>query len=192
MALTDDEFTMFDQAAPAGLTLARHAHFRGGGLTTYSWEMEAWGAEPWLSALGRALGNEQNEQDESGDGPIGEGSWLASAESRNALAVGRSRGRRRARRSALDGTSAAHIVANTRPEAVIILHEGGNRGRRAVQVLRRVLPVLSARGYRVVTLSELDSLGRSAGMPAASLETGRVSVANGHRCAGIPEPFSLG
>lgn len=70
MALTDDEFTMFDQAAPAGLTLARHAHFRGGGLTTYSWEMEAWGAEPWLSALGRALGDEQYEQDESGDGPI--------------------------------------------------------------------------------------------------------------------------
>jgi peptidoglycan-N-acetylglucosamine deacetylase len=88
--------------------------------------------------------------------------------------------------------AAAYILANTRPGAVIILHEGGNRGRRAVQVLRRVLPVLSARGYRVVTLSELDSLGRSAGMPAASVETGRVSVANGPGCAGIPEPFSLG
>lgn len=76
--------------------------------------------------------------------------------------------------------------------AVIILHERGNRGRRAVQVLRRVLPVLSSRGHRVVAISELGPLVRSAGMPAASLETGKVSDANGARCAGIPVPFSLG
>lgn len=54
--------------------------------------------------------------------------------------------------------AAAYIVANTRPGAVIILHDGGSRGRRTVQVLRRVLPVLGARGYRVITLSALDTL----------------------------------
>ena len=51
--------------------------------------------------------------------------------------------------------AAAYILANARPGAVIVLHEGGARGRRTVDVLRRVLPALRARGYRVVTLSEL-------------------------------------
>jgi peptidoglycan/xylan/chitin deacetylase (PgdA/CDA1 family) len=56
--------------------------------------------------------------------------------------------------------AAAYLLANVRPGAVIVLHEGGGRGRRTVDVLRRVLPVLRARGYRVVTLSELDALRR--------------------------------
>jgi peptidoglycan/xylan/chitin deacetylase (PgdA/CDA1 family) len=56
--------------------------------------------------------------------------------------------------------AAAYILANTRPGSVIVLHEGGDRGRRTAEVLRRVLPVLSARGYRVITLSELDALAR--------------------------------
>jgi peptidoglycan/xylan/chitin deacetylase (PgdA/CDA1 family) len=51
--------------------------------------------------------------------------------------------------------SAAYILANARPGAVIVLHEGGDRGRRTVEVLRRVLPELRARGYRIVTLSGL-------------------------------------
>jgi peptidoglycan/xylan/chitin deacetylase (PgdA/CDA1 family) len=51
--------------------------------------------------------------------------------------------------------SAAYILANARPGAVIVLHEGGDRGRRTVEVLRRVLPELRSRGYRIVTLSEL-------------------------------------
>jgi peptidoglycan/xylan/chitin deacetylase (PgdA/CDA1 family) len=54
--------------------------------------------------------------------------------------------------------AAAYILANVRPGAVIVLHEGGARGRRTVEALRRVLPALRARGYRVVTLSELDRL----------------------------------
>jgi peptidoglycan-N-acetylglucosamine deacetylase len=54
--------------------------------------------------------------------------------------------------------SAAYILANARPGAVVVLHEGGDRGRRTVEVLRRVLPELRARGYRVVTLSELAAL----------------------------------
>lgn len=53
--------------------------------------------------------------------------------------------------------AAAYILANARPGAVIVLHEGGARGRRTVEVLRRVLPALHARGYRVGTLSELEA-----------------------------------
>jgi len=51
--------------------------------------------------------------------------------------------------------AAAYVLSNVRPGAVIVLHEGGDRGRRTLETLRRVLPVLRARGYRVVTLSEL-------------------------------------
>jgi peptidoglycan/xylan/chitin deacetylase (PgdA/CDA1 family) len=52
--------------------------------------------------------------------------------------------------------AAAYIVANTRPGAVIILHDGGARGPRTAETLRRALPELQARGYRGVTLTELD------------------------------------
>jgi peptidoglycan/xylan/chitin deacetylase (PgdA/CDA1 family) len=52
--------------------------------------------------------------------------------------------------------SAAYIMTNVRPGSVIILHEGGDRGRRTVEVLHRVLPALKERGYRVVSLSELS------------------------------------
>jgi peptidoglycan/xylan/chitin deacetylase (PgdA/CDA1 family) len=54
--------------------------------------------------------------------------------------------------------ASAYILANVRPGAVIVLHEGGARGQRTVETLRRVLPGLRASGYRVVTLSELDRL----------------------------------
>ena len=54
--------------------------------------------------------------------------------------------------------AAAYILSNTRPGAVIVLHEGRGRGARTADVLRRVLPELRARGYRVVTLSELAGL----------------------------------
>jgi peptidoglycan/xylan/chitin deacetylase (PgdA/CDA1 family) len=54
--------------------------------------------------------------------------------------------------------ASAYILANVRPGAVIVLHEGGARGPRTVETLRRVLPVLRARGYGVVTLSEVDRL----------------------------------
>jgi len=59
----------------------------------------------------------------------------------------------------------AYILANVRPGAVIVLHEGGGRGRRTVETLRRVLPALRARGYRVVTLSALDRLRGGAPPP---------------------------
>ena len=53
--------------------------------------------------------------------------------------------------------ASAYILANIRPGAVIVLHERGVRGPRTVETLKRVLPGIRARGYRVVTLSELDS-----------------------------------
>lgn len=55
------------------------------------------------------------------------------------------------------GFASAYILANVRPGAVIVLHDGGARGRRTAETLRRVLPVLRERGYRVVSLSELDA-----------------------------------
>jgi peptidoglycan-N-acetylglucosamine deacetylase len=51
--------------------------------------------------------------------------------------------------------SASYILSNSRPGAIIILHEGGDRGLRTARILARVLPELRRRGYRVVPLSEL-------------------------------------
>ena len=47
------------------------------------------------------------------------------------------------------------IRSNLRPGAIIILHDGGARGRRTADVLRAILPDLREQGYRVVTVSEL-------------------------------------
>ena len=54
--------------------------------------------------------------------------------------------------------SVAYVLSNVRPGAVIVLHEGGERGRRTIEVLRTVLPALAARGYRVVTNSPSRSV----------------------------------
>lgn len=54
--------------------------------------------------------------------------------------------------------ASAYILANVRPGAVIVLHDAGSRGMRTAETLQRILPVLRARGYRVVTLSELEQL----------------------------------
>ncbi len=48
-----------------------------------------------------------------------------------------------------------HILLNTRPGSVIILHDGCESRWRTVATLEYVLPELGRRGYRVVTLSEL-------------------------------------
>jgi len=63
--------------------------------------------------------------------------------------------------------SKRYILAHSRPGAIIILHDRGVRGERTADVLGEVLPALRARGYRVVTLSELA-------LPAAG-GTGRPS-----------------
>jgi peptidoglycan-N-acetylglucosamine deacetylase len=51
--------------------------------------------------------------------------------------------------------ASAYILANVQPGAIVVLHERDARGPRTVATLKRVLPVLRSRGYRVVTLSEL-------------------------------------
>ncbi len=55
------------------------------------------------------------------------------------------------------GFSARYIMWHTRPGAVVVLHDSGTRGRRTAKVLREVLPQLRRRGYRVVSLSELEA-----------------------------------
>jgi peptidoglycan/xylan/chitin deacetylase (PgdA/CDA1 family) len=51
--------------------------------------------------------------------------------------------------------SSAFILANVRPGAILVLHDGGSRGQRTRATLERVLPELRQRGFQVVTLSEL-------------------------------------
>jgi peptidoglycan/xylan/chitin deacetylase (PgdA/CDA1 family) len=53
--------------------------------------------------------------------------------------------------------SSAFVLAHARPGAIIVLHDGGGRGRRTIAVLNNVLPELARRGLRVVTLSELTA-----------------------------------
>lgn len=48
-----------------------------------------------------------------------------------------------------------YILAHARPGAIVILHDRGKRGQRTAAVLGRVLPALQARGYHIVTLTEL-------------------------------------
>jgi peptidoglycan-N-acetylglucosamine deacetylase len=49
------------------------------------------------------------------------------------------------------------IRRHVRPGAIIILHDGGYRGRNSAKTLSSVLPELTRRGYRVVTLTELTA-----------------------------------
>jgi peptidoglycan/xylan/chitin deacetylase (PgdA/CDA1 family) len=50
------------------------------------------------------------------------------------------------------------IRRSVRPGSIIILHDGGYKGRNTIKTLQAVLPDLARRGYRVVTLSELAGL----------------------------------
>ena len=56
-----------------------------------------------------------------------------------------------------------HIEVTIRHGAIIVLHDGQDRGQRTAEVLQRLLPTLKAKGYQVVTLSERvdpeDALG---------------------------------
>jgi peptidoglycan/xylan/chitin deacetylase (PgdA/CDA1 family) len=55
-----------------------------------------------------------------------------------------------------------------RPGAVLVLHDGAERGVRTAEVLRDLLPALRLRGYDVVPVSELQDL------PEPDLPTGLV------------------
>ncbi len=51
-----------------------------------------------------------------------------------------------------------YILGRVFPGAIIVLHDGGDRGRRTAAVLDKVLPHLVAKGYRVATLSEVAEI----------------------------------
>ena len=55
--------------------------------------------------------------------------------------------------------SARYVLRHARPGAVVVLHDGGARGERTVKALRRILPELRRRGYRVVSLGALVAAG---------------------------------
>jgi peptidoglycan/xylan/chitin deacetylase (PgdA/CDA1 family) len=57
--------------------------------------------------------------------------------------------------------STQYILSHARPGAILILHDGGTRGKRTARVLAAVLPELRRRGYQVLTLSELMRSGES-------------------------------
>lgn len=56
---------------------------------------------------------------------------------------------------------AAFVERKVRPGAVIVLHDGPDRGPRTAEVLRQVLPALREQGYGVVTLGRLVEAGES-------------------------------
>ncbi|MBN1407104.1 MAG: polysaccharide deacetylase family protein [Calditrichaceae bacterium] len=51
--------------------------------------------------------------------------------------------------------AAVFILINTRPGSIIVLHDRGDRGKRTVKVLSKIIPKLQKRGYTFVTLSKL-------------------------------------
>jgi peptidoglycan/xylan/chitin deacetylase (PgdA/CDA1 family) len=53
-----------------------------------------------------------------------------------------------------------YILRNARPGRIVVLHDGGARGRRTALVLAQVLPELRRRGYTIVSLSSLVRVGR--------------------------------
>jgi peptidoglycan/xylan/chitin deacetylase (PgdA/CDA1 family) len=61
------------------------------------------------------------------------------------------------------GLAERYILWQAEPGEIIILHDGGARGRNTVRILERVLPVLKERGLEVVGLSGLRNPGGSAG-----------------------------
>jgi len=62
----------------------------------------------------------------------------------------------------LSGLSTWYIRQLVDPGAILVLHEGAERGPRTAEVLRTLLPELRARGIRVVPVSQLVALERSA------------------------------
>ncbi len=60
---------------------------------------------------------------------------------------------------ALPALNARHALANVRPGAIFVLHDGKGRGKRTASALEKILPEMTRRGYRIVTLSELSRAG---------------------------------
>lgn len=65
------------------------------------------------------------------------------------------------------GLVARFVVGWARPGSIVILHDGEGRGARTAEALRRALPDLERRGYRVTTLSRLAEADAAAPPPSA-------------------------
>ena len=62
------------------------------------------------------------------------------------------------------------ILSNAQPGSVVVLHDWTSKGERTIKTLSKVLPTLVERGYRIVTLSELDAFRlRSEGVPSTTV-----------------------
>ena len=55
----------------------------------------------------------------------------------------------------------AFVLDRVQPGSVVVLHEGDPERARVVDLLERLLPALAARGYRLVTVSDLLAGQRS-------------------------------
>ncbi len=58
--------------------------------------------------------------------------------------------------------AARYILWSVEPGSIVILHDAGDRGLRTIATLQRVLPKLAARGYRLVTLSDMAASAKPA------------------------------
>jgi peptidoglycan/xylan/chitin deacetylase (PgdA/CDA1 family) len=48
-----------------------------------------------------------------------------------------------------------HILLNVEKGSIIILHDGGSKGKRTANTLSEILPMLKDEGFQLVALSEL-------------------------------------
>lgn len=81
------------------------------------------------------------------------------------------------------GLASWYVLQSVLPGSVIVLHDGPERGPRTAEVLSTVLPELSRRGYRFVTVSELLDAGNGS-LPAPAPEAGRSEPTAGGRGSG--------
>ena len=56
------------------------------------------------------------------------------------------------------GSMARFINWMVQPGSIVVLHDVEDRGRRTAETLDRLLPILQDRGYRVMSLGELDAI----------------------------------
>lgn len=69
--------------------------------------------------------------------------------------------------------TARYLLWNAEPGSVIILHDGGERGRNTLRTLQWLLPELERSGFEVVTLSELADNATGGRLRASAADAGR-------------------
>jgi peptidoglycan/xylan/chitin deacetylase (PgdA/CDA1 family) len=62
--------------------------------------------------------------------------------------------------------SSWYVLQNLAPGAILVLHDGEERGIRTAEALRSLLPEVRRRGYRVVTVSSLLASGTTSPPPS--------------------------